>query len=217
MGVCGLAYASATSIPVAIVLVMISGFFNSPASVARSVLLQRNTPRDMRGRVFSAYYVMRDVIFLFGMAGAGLADVINVRVTDRVRLGPAVRGGALRAVRAGPGHPIAARRAGAARGGGGAGAHGDPAPTRDARRFRSAGRPTSRRSPGSTRRSARRSSATRRSARSRPARGSSSTATARRPRTSSWMARPPPASRRTATTADSRRCARATSSARSPR
>ncbi len=80
MGVCGLAYASATSIPVAIVLVMISGFFNSPASVARSVLLQRNTPRDMRGRVFSAYYVMRDVIFLFGMAGAGLADVINVRV-----------------------------------------------------------------------------------------------------------------------------------------
>ena len=80
MGICGLAYAAATSIPLAIVLVMISGFFNSPTSVARSVLLQRNTPRDMRGRVFSAYYVMRDVIFLFGMAGAGLADVINVRV-----------------------------------------------------------------------------------------------------------------------------------------
>lgn len=79
MGVCGLAYASATSIPLAILLVMISGFFNSPASVSRAVLLQRNTPRDMRGRVFSAYYVMRDVIFLFGMAGAGLADIINVR------------------------------------------------------------------------------------------------------------------------------------------
>ena len=80
MGVCGLAYASATSVPVAILLVMISGFFNSPSSVARSVLLQRNTPRDMRGRVFSAYYVMRDVIFLLGMAGAGLADIVNVRV-----------------------------------------------------------------------------------------------------------------------------------------
>lgn len=79
MGACGLAYASATSIPLAILLVMISGFFNSPASVSRAVLLQRNTPRDMRGRVFSAYYVMRDVIFLFGMAGAGLADIINVR------------------------------------------------------------------------------------------------------------------------------------------
>ncbi|HET8784355.1 MAG TPA: MFS transporter, partial [Candidatus Limnocylindrales bacterium] len=79
MGICGLGYAAATSIPLAILLVMISGFFNSPTSVARSVLLQRNTPREMRGRVFSAYYVMRDVIFVIGMAGAGLADVINVR------------------------------------------------------------------------------------------------------------------------------------------
>jgi CRP-like cAMP-binding protein len=79
MGLSGLAYAAATSVPLAIVLVMISGFFNSPTSVARSVLLQRNTPREMRGRVFSAYYVMRDVIFVIGMAGAGLADIINVR------------------------------------------------------------------------------------------------------------------------------------------
>jgi MFS family permease len=80
MGICGVAYAAATSIPLAILLVMISGFFNSPTSVARSVLLQRNTPRDLRGRVFSAYYVMRDVIFLLGMAGAGLADIVNVRM-----------------------------------------------------------------------------------------------------------------------------------------
>jgi MFS family permease len=79
MGICGIAYAGANSVTVAILLVTISGFFNSPTAVARSVLLQRNTPRDMRGRVFSAYYVMRDVIFLLGMAGAGLADVINVR------------------------------------------------------------------------------------------------------------------------------------------
>ena len=34
----------------------------------------------MRGRVFSAFYVMRDVIFLFGMAGAGLADIIDIRL-----------------------------------------------------------------------------------------------------------------------------------------
>jgi MFS family permease len=80
MGICGIAYAGANSVTVAIVLVTISGFFNSPTAVARSVLLQRNTPRDMRGRVFSAYYVMRDVIFLLGMAGAGLADVVNVRL-----------------------------------------------------------------------------------------------------------------------------------------
>jgi MFS family permease len=79
MGTAGIMYGLSTSIPLAIVLVMISGFFNSPASVARSVLLQRNTPREMRGRVFSAFYVMRDIIFLIGMAGAGLADVIDIR------------------------------------------------------------------------------------------------------------------------------------------
>lgn len=80
MGICGVLYALSTQIGVAIVLVMVSGFFNSPSSVARSVLLQRNTPREMRGRVFSSFYVMRDVIFLIGMAAAGLADVFDIRV-----------------------------------------------------------------------------------------------------------------------------------------
>ena len=80
MGVAGIAYGLSTTVPIAILMVFISGFFNSPASVARSVLLQRNTPRDMRGRVFSAYYVMRDVIFLAGMAGAGLADIVDIRL-----------------------------------------------------------------------------------------------------------------------------------------
>ena len=80
MGAAGILYGLATSIPLAIVLVMITGFFNSPSSVARSVLLQRHTPREMRGRVFSAFYVMRDIIFLIGMAGAGLADVVDIRL-----------------------------------------------------------------------------------------------------------------------------------------
>ena len=80
MGICGVALRPVDPDPVAILLVMLSGFFNSPSSVARSVLLQRNTPREMRGRVFSAFYVMRDVIFLFGMAGAGLADIVDIRL-----------------------------------------------------------------------------------------------------------------------------------------
>ena len=80
MAIAGILYGTATSIPIAILLVMVSGFFNSPSSVARSTLMQRHTPREMRGRVFSAFYVMRDVIFLFGMAGAGLADLIDIRV-----------------------------------------------------------------------------------------------------------------------------------------
>jgi CRP-like cAMP-binding protein len=80
MGICGVLYGLSTQIGVAILLVMASGFLNSPSSVSRSVLLQRNTPREMRGRVFSSFYVMRDVIFLFGMAGAGLADILDIRL-----------------------------------------------------------------------------------------------------------------------------------------
>ncbi len=80
MGLAGVLYGLSPGIWVAIVWVMVSGFFNSPSAVARQTLLQRNTPRELRGRVFSALFVMRDVIFLLGMAGAGLADVIDVRV-----------------------------------------------------------------------------------------------------------------------------------------
>jgi CRP-like cAMP-binding protein len=80
MGIAGVLYGLAPNIWIAIVFVMVSGFFNSPSAVARQTLLQRNTPRELRGRVFSALFVMRDVIFLLGMAGAGLADIIDVRL-----------------------------------------------------------------------------------------------------------------------------------------
>ena len=80
MGIAGIGYAFSTSVPVAILLVSISGFLQPPSSVSRSVLLQRHTPREMRGRVFSAFYVMRDIIFLIGMAGAGLADIVDIRL-----------------------------------------------------------------------------------------------------------------------------------------
>ena len=49
----------------------------------RRLLLQRHIPRDMRGRVFSAMFVSRDVLFLIGMAGAGLADIFPVRDARR--------------------------------------------------------------------------------------------------------------------------------------
>jgi len=57
MGVAGILYGYSTSILFAIVLVTISGFFNAPSSIARRVLLQRATPRELRGRVFSAFAV----------------------------------------------------------------------------------------------------------------------------------------------------------------
>jgi CRP-like cAMP-binding protein len=80
MGVSGILYGFSPGIVIAIAFVMVSGFFNSPSAVARQTLLQRSTPRELRGRVFSALFVMRDVIFLAGMAGAGLADIIDVRL-----------------------------------------------------------------------------------------------------------------------------------------
>jgi MFS family permease len=79
MGIFGIAYGMAPNIEVAILLVMVTGFVNSPMSIARRGLLQKNIPREMRGRVFSAFFVSRDVVFLIGMAGAALADIYPVR------------------------------------------------------------------------------------------------------------------------------------------
>ena len=80
MGIVGVLYGLASNIWVAIVLVTISGFAQPPSSIARALVFQRNTPREFRGRVFSAFFVSRDVLFLLGMATAGLADIIDIRL-----------------------------------------------------------------------------------------------------------------------------------------
>jgi len=113
MGIAGILYGLATSIPFAILLVTISGFFNSPGAISRTTILQRHTPREMRGRVFSAYYVMRDVVFLFGMAGAGLADIIDIRLMMVAASGLLIASGLLTLVA--PGLGIATWRAASAR------------------------------------------------------------------------------------------------------
>jgi MFS transporter, DHA3 family, macrolide efflux protein len=80
MGMAGALYAISTSIPVAIGLVMLSGMLNAPYSIARRLLVQRNTPRELRGRVASSFIVASDTVFLVGMGLAGLADLIDVRI-----------------------------------------------------------------------------------------------------------------------------------------
>ena len=80
MAVAGMAYSLTSSVPIAIIIVTISGFLNAPAAISRRLVIQRNTPREMRGRVNSAFFVSRDVLFLIGMAAAGLADLINIRM-----------------------------------------------------------------------------------------------------------------------------------------
>lgn len=80
MGIVGVAYGLSSSIPFAIVMVMVSGFMNAPLGIARRLIFQRNTPRELRGRVASAFAVGRDVVFVLGMAAAGLADIIDLRL-----------------------------------------------------------------------------------------------------------------------------------------
>jgi MFS family permease len=79
MGIFGILYGLAPNIQVAIVLVMVTGLLNSPMGLGRRLLMQKNIPREMRGRVFAAFAVGRDVLFLIGMAGAALADLYPVR------------------------------------------------------------------------------------------------------------------------------------------
>lgn len=79
MGVCQLIYSQLSSLVLAFVFVTLSGFVNAPLVVARQLVLQRNTPREMRGRVASVFFVTRDVSFLIGMALVGLADTVGVR------------------------------------------------------------------------------------------------------------------------------------------
>jgi MFS family permease len=79
MGLAGILYGLSTNVPVAILLVMVTGFLNAPYSIARRTMIQRNTKREIRGRVNSAFFVSRDLILVLGMAAAGLADFLDVR------------------------------------------------------------------------------------------------------------------------------------------
>lgn len=79
MMIVGVLYGLSTSVPIAILWVIVSGFFNAPYGVARRLIVQRNTPREVRGRVNSTLFVTRDILLLIGMGAAGLADVIDVR------------------------------------------------------------------------------------------------------------------------------------------
>jgi DHA3 family macrolide efflux protein-like MFS transporter len=110
MGLVGVIYAATVSIPLAIALVMISGLLNAPASIARRLVVQRNAPRQVRGRINSAFFVTRDVVFLIGMAAAGLADIYGVRLLILISALLLVISGALTLAMPGLGQPGASWR-----------------------------------------------------------------------------------------------------------
>jgi CRP-like cAMP-binding protein/sugar phosphate permease len=80
MGLTGIAYGLTSSIVVAIAVVGVSGFANAFTSTAGRLIRQRNSPREFRGRVMSTFSVIGSVFGIIGMALAGLADVIDIRL-----------------------------------------------------------------------------------------------------------------------------------------
>jgi MFS family permease len=56
------------------------GLLNAPSYLGRQLLIQRTTPREIRGRVSSVFFVLRDTGLMIGMATAGLADLLDVRI-----------------------------------------------------------------------------------------------------------------------------------------
>lgn len=110
MALVGIIYSFVHSIPLAILVITISGFFNAPSSIGRRLVVQRNTPREMRGRVNSVFFVMRDVLFLVGMGAAGLADRMDVRLLYLVGALILLLGGILALVLPGLGQERAERQ-----------------------------------------------------------------------------------------------------------
>ena len=107
MALAGIGYASMRAVAPAIAIIAASGFLNAPISIARRLVIQRYTPREMRGRVNSAFFVCRDVLSLLGMAAAGLADVFPVRVMFLVSALMLLAAGAWALVIPGLGQPAA--------------------------------------------------------------------------------------------------------------
>ena len=79
MAMASILYSFSTTIAMGIFLVGLSGFVNAPSFIGRQLVIQRSTPREMRGRVNSAFFVVRDFMFVLGMGLAGIADLFDVR------------------------------------------------------------------------------------------------------------------------------------------
>lgn len=78
-GITTILFSRLSSVGPALAVSTVEGVADAPGVVARSLVIQRNTARKMRGRVFSAFFVMRDSLYLVGMAAGGLGDVIGVQ------------------------------------------------------------------------------------------------------------------------------------------
>jgi MFS family permease len=79
MAAATIVYSFSQSVWLLVVMMGISGLFEAPSFIGEQLVVQRAAPREMRGRVNSSYFVVRDLMLVAGMALAGLADLMNVR------------------------------------------------------------------------------------------------------------------------------------------
>jgi MFS family permease len=80
MGLAAIVFSQVLAVPAAIAILMLGGLLSAPSVVARQLVIQQHTPREMRGRVNSAFIVTRDTVFMVGMAATGLADLYSPRL-----------------------------------------------------------------------------------------------------------------------------------------
>jgi len=62
------------------ILYLFTGVMNAPSYIGRTLIFQRNTTREIRGRVASINAVIRDMVFMIGMLIAVLGDLVDLRV-----------------------------------------------------------------------------------------------------------------------------------------
>jgi MFS family permease len=79
MGLAGVAISQASSLIVGLLSLWLLGVTNAPSVIVRQLLITRNTTSEVRGRVTSAFYVARDLMYVIGMASVGLADHFELR------------------------------------------------------------------------------------------------------------------------------------------
>lgn len=80
MGIATVLFSQVMSVPLAVALYVVVNFMNVPSFIGRRLIIQRNTRREVRGRVTSAFFVLRDFMYVVGMGLAGLGDVVDLRL-----------------------------------------------------------------------------------------------------------------------------------------
>jgi MFS family permease len=105
MGLSGIAFGLSSVLWLALIFFVLAGILNAPSYIGRGLIIQRNTPREVRGRVASAFVVTRNVAYIIGMALAGLADLAGEQTLILVCGGVLLVAGVVAAAMPGLGQP----------------------------------------------------------------------------------------------------------------